>query len=293
MPLPPVAELESRLVTLGWRLDKLDTPNPSTGRYVVKATGPGGQKISRDGQSPEMALSALVAFAQRANAIRSFSNLTQMLKTAGAWQLPIEHRLDEIGQKYAELPIYDKKSLPAWQALADESKRQADAIRNQIMVNETDDPEPYPHHAAMIHDLHHKGNLTVTRGQPFSHPVWTPEQQTDFRIVHNTMGHGAAGTGYDWPGEIAAASHHLPLVSPIARPALAAETLGKSAYALSRGSHGYGMQKAATMDDLAKELEKRNGNMPWVPHGENWRVPERPVPVPVVAAPVPGEWSEY
>jgi len=89
-----------------------------------------------------------------------------------------------------------------------------------------------------------RGLATATTGgsDSFKHP----DTNDMFRVVHDLFGHVAANRGIDRHGEEAAYQHHRQMFSPAARPALASELRGQTAYLLTRGEfvhqtkHGLG-----------------------------------------------------
>ena len=262
---PSLNELTAMLKACGWKLQgAIKNPTKNNPKYVAKGVGPSGQKGERDGDTPERAVGNLLIFAQHHNAIRGLSALKH--KTA-MWHTPWSNQLEEIGHAYGQLPVYDPKAVDAWHALANESKMQADAIRNQLNVKVTDDPEPYPHHAAMLHDIHHNQNFIVSRAHS-DHPVWSPEDNINFRIVHDVLGHGQSGGDFGWEGENRACGIHFPMVSPLARRALFTECIGQTAYALRKGSHGFGPQKVGLMPQFLDPVEQMNGEHVHVPSGK-------------------------
>ena len=256
-------ELKSMLKAIGWKLDNIKPPTKTSGRYVAKGTGPAGQKGERDGKTPEQAIGNLLVFAQHHNAIRSFAAIAPKLS---AWNTTWSTQMPDIAKAYSDMPVYDGKSEDAYRALANEEKMQADAIRQQVNVNVTDDPEPYENHAAMMHDIHHKGNYIVSRAHA-DHPLWSTEQVVNHRICHD-MAHAQSGGDHSWDGEVRAAHVQMARHSPLARRALFTETLGQSAYALHHGGHANGPQKIGMLPQFVDPMEKMNGEEVHVPHGK-------------------------
>lgn len=253
----PHNEAYQKLTELGWELLSVKQKN---GLWVAKGKGPGENEAERIGQSPEMAVAGLVLFAQRSNQIRQKS----ARQSISAWTHDFRPMKHDIARAYAKLPAFENKAVPAWRALAEESRRQADAIRKQIQVETTDNPEPYMSHKEMAHDVHHKKHYHVTRANS-DHPVWTPEDVMNFRLVHDVIGHAQGDAGYDWEGEHNAFAHHAPWVTPLAREALFTETLGRAAY--DDAFHGHGPKRVALMSDYLNEGHKTEGDHVTIPHG--------------------------
>lgn len=156
-----------------------------------------------------------------------------------------ESQLAQIAQAYHAAPMYDPQAHSAWEELAADSARRAEQIRNQYNYSVTDDPEPYPDAQAMFDDLK-RGRFVVSRANS-EHPIWTPEQNVNFRTVHDVLGHGPSGGDFSWEGENQACAAHSPLLSPAAQRALFTECIAQTAYANHFG--GFGPQKTAFLDD--------------------------------------------
>lgn len=258
-------ELLARLQAIGWTLEGIDEPTKTTGLYVAKAKGPDGKKsVALDGATPEIALTKVLSFAQRHNLIRAYASLRQKI---AIWQTPWANQMIDIARAYAEAPAYDKKAVPAWMALAQENAMQAQVLRNQLNVRVTDDPNPYPNPQAMMHDVHHKQNLIVSRANAL-HPLWGEDDVINHRIVHNALAHAQMGAGYTWPEEVKAVEHHMAHISPLARRALFTEELAQAANRHLNGSHEYGPQKIALLPEFLDPVERMNGEQVHVPNGK-------------------------
>ena len=254
----PQSEILIKLQQLGWTLKKIDLKQ---GQYVATAESEiTGQDIQRFGKSPEMAVASVYQYAARANEVRRFAALQKI----GAWDSDWLDKKEEIAKAYSQMPPFDQKAAPAWQALAAESKAQADAIRQQIRVEVVDDPEPYASAAEMCEDIHKNKNFKVSRANS-EHAIWTVEDNINFRIVHDVLGHCQSGGDFSWRGENLACGVHFPLVSPLAREALFTECIGQTAY---RSYYkGFGPQKIGFLSEFLQPVQEKNGEHIWVPHG--------------------------
>lgn len=250
-------DLSQQLSELGWQLSKIEYKN---GQYVAKGIGPGDQSIERTGKSPEMAVSALIGFASRSNEIRQFAAQIKM----AAWQADWLAMKDEVAQAFNEMPAYDVKAVPAWRALAAEAKIQADAIRRQLSVEVIDGPDPYYSVQALCNDVHQSRHLTVTRDDT-SHPVWTPDDVINFRIVHDVIGYCQSGGDWTWPGENKAVAQMMPLLSALAREALFTEVIGRTAY--DNTFKGRSVHKIGLLNDYFHPAQEAEGEHVFVPHG--------------------------
>lgn len=169
------------------------------------------------------------------------------------------HNIEDVAAGYEALPTYDPKAEHAWQQLADESKKHADYIRQHLNVTETDNPEPYDNSEDMIRDIRNNRNFVVSTANS-EHPIWTPEQNVNFRIVHDVFGHAATEGDFGWHGENDACSTHFALSSPHAQKALATECLGQTGYAIHRG--GFTDQKVGFIPGLHEGLAAANKDTP-------------------------------
>lgn len=254
----PQSELYDKLLLLGWNLKKIDFKN---GLYVAKADNETtGQEVERSAKTSEMALAQVYQYATRAYEVRRLASI----KKIAAWSEDWLDQATEIGQAYSKMPPFDEKAVPAWKALAAESRIQADAIRKQITVEVVDDPEPYTSAQQMCEDVHKNKHFSVSRANS-EHPIWSVEDNINFRIVHDVLGHCQSGGDFSWRGENLACGVHFPLVSPLAREALFTECIGQQAY--YRTFHGFGPQKVGFLSQYLHPVQERQGEHVWVPHG--------------------------
>jgi hypothetical protein len=150
---------------------------------------------------------------------------------------------DEIGQAYLDMAadahlLITREEERGWKALASETAYHARAVRQLFDVRITDDPEPYPTAREMCQSMRDTGVMLVSRANS-THPIWTIEQNIDFRIVHDGMGHYLSGGAFSWQGELDACGVHFRLVAnPDARRALFTECIGQvAAYYALGGKH--------------------------------------------------------
>lgn len=148
---------------------------------------------------------------------------------------------EEIGLSYLAMAQREheptREEIRAWKALAGESALDAKAVRAMFDVRLTADPEPYPSARNMIESMQRTGVMLVSTAN-CEHPIWTPEQNVDFRIVHDGMGHYLSGGAFSWQGELDACSIHFRLVrNEAARRALFTECIGQIAAYYVIGGH--------------------------------------------------------
>lgn len=150
----------------------------------------------------------------------------------------LKHR-DDIGRAYLDLLDREPTGLEiyAWNTLAEETARHAEGVRHMFDVIVTDDPEPYPSARVMVSDMRDTGRMLVSRANS-EHPVWTPEQNVDFRTVHDGLGHYLSGGAFSWQGELDACSVHFRMIrDQYARRALFTECIGQIAAYYLTGEH--------------------------------------------------------
>lgn len=149
---------------------------------------------------------------------------------------------------YDQAPLYHIADERCWDLLADETMALYEKVAGSIRVVPVANAEPYPTALAMMVDVAH-GRLFVSDVH-HDHPVWTPEVNRAFRVVHDVVGHCSTGSGFDWAGELKAwERHEQTVVSTEARRALFTEAVGQVAWMLhpAFGGGAFGKQKVATL----------------------------------------------
>jgi prophage maintenance system killer protein len=180
-----------------------------------------------------------------------------------AWEDHFVNQINPIADAYDSLPSYDPRAVLAWQELAQDSTQRANQIRNRLNVQVTDNPEPYANAQAMFQDIN-KGNFQVSRANS-EHPIWTPDQNVDFRIVHDVLGHHPSGGDFGWQGENQACGKHFGLLTPNAQQALMTECLGQTGSAIRNG--GFGPQKVGLMSSMLAPAQTAYNRVASVPAG--------------------------
>ena len=106
------------------------------------------------------------------------------------------------------------------------------------------DVDPYKSSMEMFKDIAENNTLRVFTGGE-AHPVWTREENSTFRAVHDYFGHYMTGSGFGPTGETEAWKAHRAMFSIVARPALDVETIGQVAvYFAGSKPKQYAEQKA-------------------------------------------------
>lgn len=242
----PLRELYDEIHQRGWTVNKVDVKD---NQYVATIKNPYGETIEKTGPNPETAVGHTLMALMRHETIRYQGHF-------GAWDHSWADQLPDIAKAYAEAPIYDPKAAGAWKELGHDCESRAQAIANQIHVEPTADPHPYEDLSDMAKDVQEKKHIYVTKANA-AHPVWSTDQVLAYRLVHDVLGHVAAGGDYDWTGENKATAAHMPLLSPEAQKALFTESIGQSAYnSLYRA---VGPQKISFLDGFMDEPQSSEG----------------------------------
>lgn len=142
-----------------------------------------------------------------------------------------------VAQRYEAAPTFDERAVPHFDAMRHETARQFDYLtaprrRGGMGIDvRVQDHDPYGNAGEMLRDLHENQRLRVLGTNApggGSHPYFTPEENDQFRAVHDAFGHAATGRGFDRHGEEAAYQSHSRMYSPAARPAMTTETRGQN-----------------------------------------------------------------
>jgi ribosomal protein S18 acetylase RimI-like enzyme len=152
-------------------------------------------------------------------------------------------------EAYRNLPDNDPEAAGAYQAFADEVAEQYRHVTEDLGVTFefVDEAEPYPSYKEMVADVRDYKRLKVAKTQDDAHPLLTPEQNDQFRAVHDLYGHAATGRDFTRHGEEAAFLAHSAMFGPDAQRAMASETRGQNAVLIDEGD--FGAQKAALLPD--------------------------------------------
>lgn len=139
---------------------------------------------------------------------------------------------NQIAQYYESANRLNANALQAYTALAQECSRMAWNLRNNkgltLAVRVSDESEPYATAKEMFESID-SGLYVVSRANS-QHPLWTPEQNVMFRVVHDILGHYNARAGFSWRGEVDAYMAQRGQHSSLAQSALFTEIIGQTAY---------------------------------------------------------------
>ena len=126
---------------------------------------------------------------------------------------PTKEFRDRVGNQYTNM--FDMElSIPvldAWDSLLGESVEHARILRQTFNV-EYVEYEPYTKASQMFADLeNHTMQVSVLHN---THPLWTTEQNLDFRFAHDILGHwkmGSCHNIFSFVGEVADGGDAHPL----------------------------------------------------------------------------------
>lgn len=241
--------------------------------YLATAQNAKGDKLENSGRDEHEALLNLFLAIQRHNHIRNSAQ-----QRVSAWKTTFTDKMEPIASAYAKAAIYDPRAAAAFKALADDSTRRANILSQQLKIEPTQNPDPYPSTKDMIEDIHKKRHLFVSSAND-DHPIWTPPQVFAFRVVYDVLGVCVSGArNFGWHAANLAFSSLAPIMSIEAQGALFTEIIAKTAYASEYRS--YGPQKIALFPEFYEPAQKAEG------HGPNWKgLHPSQIPAP---SPMPG-----
>lgn len=140
----------------------------------------------------------------------------------------------EIADLYDKAPSYDPRAQAAYDQLKKETAMQYEYLTKVLGVKvEVVDHDPYKNVGELVHDItvnHHQYTLSTaaTGGKlvipETGKPIFTNEENDQFRAVHDAFGHAASGRAFDRNGEAAAWTSHMQMYSPLAGRAVTTET---------------------------------------------------------------------
>src|SRR5271169_2183107 len=128
-------DLYNRVSDSGWSIKKVKFDRKED-CYVAIAKNDYGDEIEKTGPDEGMAVRNLVLAIERKNHMRSAAQAK-----LGQWKSDWTDQLQPIAEAYAKAPVYDPKAAAAYKALADDSMRRAEVLRNQLHVEEVNNPE--------------------------------------------------------------------------------------------------------------------------------------------------------
>ncbi len=151
---------------------------------------------------------------------------------------------EAIAAEYEALPILVASEIARWKAMSYLFRQQAVALRCAFDI-EVLDVDPYESADEMFQDIK-AGRFKVTNLNS-QHPVWSITDNVNFRIAHDLLGHGQAGSDFSFDGEVAAFESQRLTVPAQLRGALFTEVVGQAAFACVH--HYYGEQKVGLLSE--------------------------------------------
>ena len=137
---------------------------------------------------------------------------------------------EKVADAYRAAPVFDEKEAWRWRLLADHISKMFKRIqRGQQGVEVVFVPgQPYADAEQLKREVAATGKLYISTDYN-EHPIFTPEQNLEFRAVHDHIVHIGRDVDFSMRGEIAAYNAHARLAPPDAMPALFTEIVGQAA----------------------------------------------------------------
>jgi len=131
-----------------------------------------------------------------------------------------------VAKAYIARPAYQADVAYSWRALAAYNAHMFRQIQTRVRV-EFVPQDPYGgNYQAMVSDIRNNRRLQVWTGES-QHRVWTPEENWQFRAVHDYMIHFSGEHSFTLRGEMSAYNRHVKTAPPAARLALFTEVVGQ------------------------------------------------------------------
>jgi ribosomal protein S18 acetylase RimI-like enzyme len=164
---------------------------------------------------------------------------------------------DDISRAYRDLPILTPTAAPLWQELGELVEAQAESLKRIFTVIRYDDIDPYEN-AEQMHDDIDQGIYRVTSLHSH-HPVWSVDTNVAFRVSHDLLGHGVAGSDFSFAGEVAAYQAECTATPEHLWPVLFSEIIAQSAYANIH--HLFGAQKCGLIPLTQQQIDAAVGKV--------------------------------
>lgn len=130
-----------------------------------------------------------------------------------------------VGKAYMARPMVERAALPSWRLLAEHNRLMFGQIASRIRITFSAVDVYAGNYGQIVDDIRH-GKLNVWTGES-EHAAWSPEENWQFRAVHDYMTHFAGEHDFTLRGEISAYNRHVKTIPPAARPALFTEVVGQ------------------------------------------------------------------
>lgn len=289
-PVIDAAEFCKRIEAMGWSItiDQKDGLWQARAKASKDNKSKGHKPVVRIGSSPEWALLALYNHILNRNMMRVHGAADRF----GAWKTPWHNMSEQIAKAYRGAPAYETSAEHNWNELAKADQKQADAMRNQVRIEKTTDPDPYANAQEMRHDLQHNQHLFVSTYKHGNHPYHNAGQELNSDIAHLVLGHAHSGGDHTLLGRNLAVAHHMPMINEAAQHALFMDRIARPSY--HHHYDGQGPHKITTLPEFVQPVAEEMGKHVWAPHGdmdvlhvssllEEFGMSPEPVRIPVTA----------
>ena len=190
------------------------------------------EHVGRDIERPDMPASSLEKQSAIGRAFMLASEGSPAYKRA-VFKAYKEQHPDIVAMSGAK--NYDDLLAASYQQMAKETSAQFDALPLEYSFHRNGEGN-YANSKEMLADLHGNGHLRVFQGgdrHDFLHnvdPRTGLNENEKFRAVHDAFGHGIFGNPFGAAGEELAWGTHGQMYSPLALPAMTAETRGQNSF---------------------------------------------------------------
>jgi hypothetical protein len=242
---PANGQLEVNLTNLYPKLEDAQRIGIARGQHSVGHIGEGGE-YKGDIALPQLRKDAVPELAQIVGEKFGGTVPTELPALDPA-------RSKKMAAAYEALPVNDPAAKKGYDPFNKKIAQQKAAFEKAGYRFEMVDHDPYKSSQEMIQDVRENKRLKVLKTNAESaHPYMTPEQNDNFRGVHDLM-HAASGMPFGPRGEEALAQFHASTMGhPLAARALLTETRGQNSWVnfgphshLPVGERPFAPQKAA------------------------------------------------
>jgi hypothetical protein len=169
-----------------------------------------------------------------------------------------DRQIQQLGQAYADAPMFDERLLPAFDSMREATEQQFDFLTRptrrgglgvdvQVLSEDPFDVTTPEGLREMLNQLGDRRFQVLSTKATGGHPVLTDDQNDMFRAVHDAFGHAATGRGFGRHGEEGAFLAHSSMYPAEAVPALVSELRGQNAFLNRFGT--FGPQKVAALPE--------------------------------------------
>ncbi len=179
----------------------------------------------------------------------------QLEKIDLAGNTQVKDYVHQVADAYEAAPSMEPRAVPHWNALIQHTEgvlfpkieAQVKKIYREKNPEFKTNPDgggiqfvnyhPYANAKEMTQEVMGKGIFRVSTADA-SHPLWSVEQNSKFRAVHDWYTHIINKSDFSPRGEIKAYNTHVKLLPPAAVPAAFTEIVGQASFTIARGHFG-------------------------------------------------------